>query len=232
MPTNKQRREAARRHLERQLVRREQREATRRRVTLYSSIGGTVLAVVIVIILIATLGGGGSKEKAANDTVSSPTTTPSAAATTLPPAKAATGKSVSFMGVTVKGAADLTGYPVVTSKSSTAPKNIEVKDLVVGKGTAAKASSTVTVQYVGVLYKNGTPFDSSWTGGTPAQFSLTGVVKGFQYGIAGTTGVTPMKVGGRRLIIMPAALGYGAKANGSIPANSALVFVVDLKSVA
>lgn len=232
MPTNKQRRDAARRHLERQLVRREQRDAARKKLTLYSSIGGTILAVVIVIVLIATLGGGKRKEKAADDTVSTPATTSASPSPTPTHAKAATGKSVSFNGVTVKGAADLTGYPVITSKSSTAPKNIEVKDLVVGKGAAATSSSTVTVQYVGVLYKNGTKFDSSWDGGTPAQFSLTGVVKGFQFGIAGTKGVPPMHVGGRRIIIMPASLAYGNKANGSIPANSPLVFVVDLKAVA
>lgn len=232
MPTNKQRREAARRHLERQVVRREQREATRKKITLYSSIGGTILAVAVVIVLVLVLGGGSDDKKADDPTVSTSAGSSSPAASPTP-AKAATGKSVSYLGVTVKGATDLTGYPVVTSKSSSAPKSLEVKDLVVGKGAAAKSTSTVSVQYVGVLYKDGTQFDSSWTGGTPAQFSLNGgVIAGFQQGIGGTGTITPMKVGGRRLIIMPAALGYGDKANGSIPANSALVFVVDLKSAA
>ena len=87
------------------------------------------------------------------------------------------------------------------------------------------------MQYVGVLYKNGTVFDSSWARGSPAQFSLTGVVKGFTQGIGGTTGVAPMKVGGRRIMILPASLGYGSTASGPIPANSPLVFVVDLKKV-
>ncbi|MCU1658843.1 MAG: peptidylprolyl isomerase FKBP-type, partial [Pseudonocardiales bacterium] len=101
---------------------------------------------------------------------------------------------------------------------------------VVGKGAAAKPTSTVTVQYVGVLYRNGKLFDSSWARGQTAQFSLTGVVKGFTEGIGGTAGVPPMKAGGRRIMILPAALGYGSQANSQIPANSALVFVVDLKS--
>ena len=231
MPTNKQRREAARRHLERQVVRREQREATRKKITLYSSIGGTILAVAVIVVLVLVIGGGNDNKKADDPTVSTPAASTPAASPT--PAKAATGKSVSYLGVTVKGATDLTGYPVVTSKSSTNPKSLEVKDLVVGKGATATSTSTVSVQYVGVLYKDGTQFDSSWTGGTPAQFSLNGgVIAGFQQGIGGTATIAPMKVGGRRLIIMPASLGYGDKANGSIPANSALVFVVDLKTAA
>lgn len=230
MPTNKQRREAARRHLERQLERREQRSAARKKLTLYASIGGTVLAVAVVIALVLVLGGG-NDHKADNPTVSSPTATPPTSAPNSTAAKPATGQSVSFNGVTVKGATDLSGYPVIASKSSTTPKTIEVKDLVVGKGAAAKSTSTVSVHYVGVLYKDGTQFDSSWPTGSPAQFGLTQVVKGFQYGIGGTDAITPMRVGGRRIIIMPPSLGYGDKANGSIPANSALVFVVDLKTV-
>lgn len=235
MPTNKQRREAARRHLERQLERRQQREATRKRVTLYSSIAGTIIAVAAIVVAVVVLSGGSSKNKADNPTVSSPTTTrtPSSSASKAPAAKAATGPSVTFAGVTVKGAADLSGYPVLTAKESTPPKTIEVKDLVVGKGAAATSTSSVTVQYVGVLYKNGTQFDSSWTNGTPAQFSLNGgVIRGFQEGIGGTKGVTPMHVGGRRLMILPSALAYASTAQGTIPANSDLVFVVDLKAVA
>ena len=131
----------------------------------------------------------------------------------------------------MRGATDLAGAPGVTSKSTTAPTKLEYKDLVVGKGEPATATSTVTVQYAGVLYKNGKAFDSSWSRGQPAQFSLAQVVKGFTQGIAGSSGVPPMKVGGRRIIIMPASLGYGAQAQGPIPANSPLVFVVDLKKV-
>src|SRR4029077_5702058 len=108
----------------------------------------------------------------------------------------------------------------------------EFKDLVVGKGSAATSTSSVTVQYVGVLYKSGKEFDASWTRGMPISFSLNGgVIKGFQESIGGTKGVPPMKVGGRRVIILPASLGYGAQAVGTIPANSSIVFVVDLTKV-
>jgi hypothetical protein len=225
VPTEKQRREAARRHLERQLQRRQEREAARKRFTLIASIVGSILliAVVTVFVVFVTQDDNNGKKKSAASP--SPSATPS---TSYPPAK---GASVSFDGVTVSGAADLAGSPGVTAKSSTAPTKLAYKDLVVGKGAAATPSSSVTVQYVGVLYKNGTLFDSSWARGSAAQFSLSGVVKGFTQGIGGTSGVPPMKVGGRRIMILPAALGYGSTPSGSIPANSPLVFVVDLKKV-
>jgi peptidylprolyl isomerase len=139
---------------------------------------------------------------------------------------------VAFQGVTVKGAADLKGSPGVTSKSAKDATKLEFKDLVVGKGKAATPTSTVSVQYTGVLYKTGTEFDSSWSkGGQPVSFPLNQVVKGFTQGIGGTKGVPPMKLGGRRIMILPSTLGYGAQANGPIPANSSLVFVVDLVKV-
>ncbi len=229
MVTSKQRREQSRRLLERQLEARQQQEAVRRRRTLIATIAGTVIiAVVVVVIVIAVSGNDNKKPAASGSTPASPATSASA---TPSPARTATGPAVTFKGVTVKGATDLGGAPGVTSKSSTDPKKIEYKDLVVGKGRAATPASSVTVQYTGVLYKKGTQFDSSWTRGQPAQFSLNQVVKGFTQGIGGTTGVPPMKVGGRRIIIMPASLGYGAQANGPIPANSSLVFVVDLTKV-
>jgi peptidylprolyl isomerase len=238
VPTNKQRRETARRHLERQLQRREEREARRRRVTLISSIAATlVLIAVIVVVAFVAFGGdssnkpkinaGGKSSGTPTSSAPSPSPTPS---TSYPPAK---GKSVTFKGVTVKGASDLKGYPVVTSKGSGDPKNVEVKDLVVGKGKAATPTSTVSVQYYGVLYKNGKYFDSSWKRGMPADFPLTQVVKGFTFGIGGdkASKIAPMKVGGRRIIIVPSKYGYGSQAQATIPANSPLVFIVDLKKV-
>ena len=236
MPTNKQRRDAARRQLERQLQQRQEREAVRKRRTLIATVAGTVvLALVVVIIVVVATSGNKKKKPAANSSTSASTAASSAAsspsAAPSSSARPAQGASVTYSGVTVKGAADLGGAPGVTSKSSTPPSKLEYKDLVVGKGKAASSKSTVTVQYVGVLYKDGTGFDSSWSRGQTAQFPLNQVVPGFTQGIGGTKGVPPMKVGGRRLMILPASLGYGAQANGSIPANSPLVFVVDLKSV-
>jgi peptidylprolyl isomerase len=107
-----------------------------------------------------------------------------------------------------------------------APSHLVSKDLVQGTGQRAQASSTVTVNYVGVLYKNGKEFDSSWSRGQPATFSLSGLIKGWSEGMVG------MRVGGRRELIIPPNLGYGSRSRSSIPANSTLVFVVDLLSVA
>jgi len=99
-------------------------------------------------------------------------------------------------------------------------------DLVTGIGAAAVASSTVKVQYVGADYTDGKVFDSSWSRGQPIDFSLSGVIPGFAQGIVG------MKVGGRRELVIPPALGYGSQ--GSPPAvgpNETLVFVIDLIGV-
>jgi peptidylprolyl isomerase len=141
--------------------------------------------------------------------------------------------SVSFDDVTVDGATDLASKPKVSSKSRATPTVLEVKDLVTGDGAVANPSATVTVQYVGVRYQDGEQFDASWDHGGATSFSLTGVVPGFTQGIGGNGQVAPMKVGGRRIMILPAALGYGKKGtpDGSIPPDTPLVFVVDLVGV-
>lgn len=240
MPTNKQRRDAQRRHLERQLQRRREREVRRRKTNLVLSIVGTLVVVAAIVLSVVLIGSSGNDNNSAADTgtpTTSTATTPEAPTTSASPTPTfppATGKTVSFDNVTVKGATDLKGYPVVTAKSKSAPKGLEVKDLVVGKGKPATPSSSVTVQYTGILYADGKKFDSSWDRGQAATFTLGPghVIDGFTQGIGGTKGVAPMKEGGRRIIIMPSALGYGP--NGSpptIPGNAALVFVVDLKTV-
>lgn len=245
MPTQKQQREAARRHLERQLQARQARAARRKQVTLISSILGTLLVIALIVTLvIVTSGGDDKKNQAASigrgssspSTSAAPASTSSGAACdNSQPTKVtvhrAKGPKVTFDGVTVEGATDLTGKPVVSAKNTKPATKLAVKDLVVGKGKAATPTSCVTIQYDGVLFTNGKEFDSSWSRGETAQFPLTGVVPGFTQGIGGTTGVAPMKPGGRRIIIVPAALGYGSQAQGAIPANSTLVFVVDLKSI-
>jgi FKBP-type peptidyl-prolyl cis-trans isomerase len=115
--------------------------------------------------------------------------------------------------------------PKVTPPAGPAPTKLEKKDLVVGTGKEAKAGETVTVNYVGVLYKGGKKFDASWKRKEPFQFKLGQgqVIKGWDQGVAG------MKVGGRRELVIPAELAYGkAGSPPAIPANAPLVFVVDL----
>jgi peptidylprolyl isomerase len=127
----------------------------------------------------------------------------------------------------VAGATDLTKEPTISAGAQPAPTTLQTRDLVVGTGATAAATSTVTIHYVGANYADGKDFDASWTdpGGPTATFSLTNTVHGFAQGIAG------MKVGGRREIVIPPSLGYGAQANGPISANETLVFVVDLLAV-
>jgi peptidylprolyl isomerase len=116
--------------------------------------------------------------------------------------------------------------PVISADSASPPSTDVIKNLVVGKGATATASDTVLVMYVGALYSTGADFDrSTWEAKMPTSFPLNEVVPGFAQGVEG------MKVGGRREIVIPAALGYGANPPQGIPANATLVFVVDLKSV-
>src|ERR1700761_4571045 len=123
--------------------------------------------------------------------------------------------------------AALNTKPKVVPPTGPPPKKLVVKDLIKGTGPAATASSTVTVQYVGVLYKGGKQFDASWNDGQgkPVSFPLSGVIKGWQQGSPGGKG------GGRRELIIPPSLAYGSTAQAKIPANSTLVFVIDLHSV-
>ena len=241
MPTNQQRREAERRRLQRQLEERRAREAQRKRYTLIGSVIGTLAVIGAVIgIVLATTGGdkkhpagsGGNADTVSGTPTTSASTTPAAALPTAPCAGAPTGDTATFQGVTVTGAKDLKHGPHVKSTSQSAPATLTCQDLVVGKGKPATPTSTVSVQYLGVLYKTGVQFDSSWSrGGKPISFPLTQVVPGFTQGIGGAGKVAPMREGGRRLMILPSSLGYGASGNGTIPANAPLVFIVDLKSV-
>lgn len=125
----------------------------------------------------------------------------------------------------VGNASDVKQQPTLEAGTGTPPSQLVIADLVPGTGQTAKPTDTVTVQYVGADYATGQVFDSSWGRGQPATFPLNQVVPGFAQGISG------MKVGGRREIVIPPALGYGDQANGPIKANETLVFVVDLVSV-
>lgn len=100
---------------------------------------------------------------------------------------------------------------------------LKYKVLREGNGRQPKASSTVLAHYTGWL-TTGAQFDSSWDRGEPISFSLQQFVKGW------TEGLQLVAEGGRILLVIPPELGYGARATGSIPANSTLVFVVDLVS--
>ena len=108
------------------------------------------------------------------------------------------------------------------------PDGLKITDEIIGTGVEAKAGNAVAVNYIGTL-TNGTKFDSSYDRGQPFSFVLGAgqVIKGWDEGVAG------MKVGGKRKLVIPQSLGYGAQGagNGVIPPNSTLIFEVELLSV-
>ena len=117
--------------------------------------------------------------------------------------------------------------PTVTLPA-TAPTALQVNDLIVGTGATATVGSHVTVNYVGVSFTTKQQFDASWDRNTTFDFVLGKgeVIKGWDQGVAG------MKVGGRRQLVIPPSLGYGASGSPpAIPPNDTLVFVVDLVAV-
>ena len=111
------------------------------------------------------------------------------------------------------------------NNSRTTESGLTIIDLVLGEGDEAESGQTVTVNYTGTL-ENGEQFDTSY-GRAPFPFPLGGgrVIKGWDEGVAG------MKVGGKRKLIIPPELGYGSRNMGPIPANSSLIFEVELLKV-
>ncbi|MFJ4856027.1 FKBP-type peptidyl-prolyl cis-trans isomerase [Streptomyces sp. NPDC088730] len=119
--------------------------------------------------------------------------------------------------------------PEIERPEGDAPHELTIRDLVVGDGLEAKPGRVVQVHYVGITFESGKEFDTSWDRGKAFKFAVGGgkVIKGWDRGIRG------MRVGGRREIVIPPRLGYGNQSPSAlIPAGSALVFVVDLLSVA
>ncbi|MBH5334050.1 FKBP-type peptidyl-prolyl cis-trans isomerase [Streptomyces pactum] len=112
--------------------------------------------------------------------------------------------------------------PSITVPKTDAPKKLVSNYVIEGDGAEVKESDSVLVQYKGVLWDGGKEFDSSYSRKQLAQFSLQQVVKGWSQGLTGK------KVGSRVLVVVPPDLGYGKQEQQGIPANSTLVFSVDI----
>ncbi|MFZ4518771.1 MAG: FKBP-type peptidyl-prolyl cis-trans isomerase [Microthrixaceae bacterium] len=102
-----------------------------------------------------------------------------------------------------------------------------VTDEVEGSGEEVTPGATVTAHYVGVSASTGSQFDASWDRGAPISFPLDGVIRGWSEGLVG------MKVGGRRTLVIPGDMAYGANPppGAGIAPNETLVFTVDLVDV-
>jgi peptidylprolyl isomerase len=107
------------------------------------------------------------------------------------------------------------------------PAKLVIRDLQRGNGPEAVFGKTLTVDYKGVRFDDGRPFDSSWSTGQPFQFILGSnqAIQGWEKGLRG------MRVGGRRELTIPPELAYGDHGQGSIRPNETIVFVVDLLDV-
>jgi FKBP-type peptidyl-prolyl cis-trans isomerase len=127
------------------------------------------------------------------------------------------------------GEADINKKPTVPKGTGTAPTTLKAETLIAGSGAAIKNGQQATVQYVGVLFKNGKEFDTSWgKGKQPFAFTIGSaqVISGWDQGVLG------MKVGERRRLTIPADLAYGAQGSPpKIGPNEPLIFDIDLKKI-
>ena len=185
------------------------KRAVRNRFRRIGAIGGAAL-LVIVALLVLTRGNGDGEGAAVAE---GPTTTAQVTLITASP--------------------QLSKPPVVSVPSTPAPEGLEVKDLVTGTGDTVQVGDTVTVQYTGVVYATKAQFDSSWDRNSPFAVdqvgtSDAGVIEGWSKGLVGA------RVGSRRQLIIPPALGYGTDGNAKagIKGTDTLLFVVDIISTA
>jgi peptidylprolyl isomerase len=126
------------------------------------------------------------------------------------------------------------GSPVASPGDSalkTTPSGLKYQDLVVGMGSRPLFGATARLHYTGWTV-DGIKFDSS-QGKPPLEVVLGRgeVIKGWELGVGGGRGLEPMQVGGKRKLVIPPELGYGANPMGTIPPNSTLVFEIELIGV-
>jgi peptidylprolyl isomerase len=172
---------------------------------------------------------GGNNGQAAQTSTTTTTSAASGSSTTSTTSGAgASGSSIAPIPAADLSPAGVSGKaPTVVVPSGTPPTQLESADLIAGSGAVAKDGDSLTVQYVLATYSSKGVVQSSWTS-QPFTFTLGQgqVIPGWDEGVVG------MHVGGRRELIIPPSLGYGAQSPGpGIAANDTLVFVVDLLSI-
>lgn len=117
------------------------------------------------------------------------------------------------------------GTPIVLENATTTASGLKFVDTVTGTGDSPRMDQQVTIHYTGRLAANGQKFDSSVDSGQPVTFPMSNVIPGF------AEALSTMKVGGKRTVLIPSALGYGSRAIQGIPANSDLVFDIELIAI-
>jgi peptidylprolyl isomerase len=185
---------------------------------------GALAALLVLVVAAAGCGGSSKNESAADQSAAKaeseaknqkhiPEPTAPASATATPTA----------------GEADINKKPTVPKGSGTAPTALKAETLIAGSGAEIKNGQQATVQYVGVLFKDGKEFDTSWgKGKQPFAFTIGSgqVISGWDQGVLG------MKVGERRRLTIPADLAYGAQGSPpKIGPNEPLIFDIDLKKI-
>ena len=169
-----------------------------------------LLAPVLLAAALAACGSSGKSDESAA------TPSPTASATPSP------------TGTAPAAATALTTKPTVHVPRGRPPKRLVIRDIRKGAGPVARTGANVTVQYVGVSYTTGRQFDASWDRNQPFSFKLGAgqVIPGWDQGVVG------MRVGGRRMLVIPPKLAYGPQGQPpTIAPNETLVFVIDLVSV-
>ncbi|HEY7967187.1 MAG TPA: FKBP-type peptidyl-prolyl cis-trans isomerase [Solirubrobacteraceae bacterium] len=180
-----------------------------------------VVASLLCAGVIAGCGGGSNNKDTANLRL------PPSASQTLTFSPTSTTSTSTTPAVTTPTSGPLSKEPKITVPKTAAPKTLQTKDIIVGSGATASAGDTIAVNYVGALYSNGKVFDSSWSRSQTLTDPLDAahLIQGWVDGVSG------MRVGGRRELIIPPALAYKNQSSSLIPANSTLIFIIDLLKV-
>ena len=174
---------------------------------------------ILALVLGAAVAACGEDDEPASESAATPEATPTETAS-------AAGIEALAQGTSMKTDAK----PEVPAPEGDPPAELVIRDIVKGKGPKAKAGDTLSMQYVGTSWSTGRQFDASWDrGAQPFAFQLGAgmVIPGWDEGLVG------MQKGGRRLLLIPPDMGYGAEGtpDGSIAPNETLVFVVDLVEI-
>jgi len=202
--------------------------AKKRRKQIRNIVVVVVIAGVIIGIVFLTTSNSPKKAATSTTTTTTSTTSTTTSSTTTSSTTASTPSTIATIPTADRSPVGTAGKaPTVIVPSGSAPTQLESADLITGTGATAAPGDSLTVQYVLATYSSRKVVQSSWTSKAFTFTLSTGnVIAGWVQGVVG------MKVGGRRELIIPPSLGYGAKSPGTgIAANDTLVFVIDLLKV-